>query len=299
MTNKLVVLSVALVALTLGMVGAQMGQGFLYRGQDMNVLRSIRMNDRSTFPAAGHDFYRSHPRTRTPYNPTMSMDEMIARQKQEAANMQDPVAKAMTLTRNLESRICEANEDLSIVDDAPCRTNDECDLICRDYAAKQEEVVTAFYCDPRGNTCGCCTPQSQSGGRSESFGEPSFGGSGDMGTSSFGMGDSGFGSSDMGASSFGMGDSGFGNSGFGPSTGGFGSSSQPFDSSFANEGSNMGSNLMAQPPMNTNMPSNMMPPAGYAPDPNAGAAAGAMPYDPNAYNQPNYYPSDMSGFAAM
>lgn len=31
---------------------------------------------------------------------------------------------------------------------------------------------------------------------------------------------------------------------------------------------------------------------------NMGAAAGTMPYDPNAYNQPNYYP-DMSGYAAM
>lgn len=54
----------------------------------MQVLRSIRMNDRSTFPTAGHDFYRGQARTRTPYNPSMTMEEMVARQKQEAANTQ-------------------------------------------------------------------------------------------------------------------------------------------------------------------------------------------------------------------
>ena len=47
--------------------------------------------------------------------------------------------------------------------------------MCRDYAGKQEEVVSAFYCDPRYNTCACCSPQTSSGGRSDSFSQPTFG----------------------------------------------------------------------------------------------------------------------------
>jgi len=30
-------------------------------------------------------------------------------------------------------------------------------MICRDYAGKQTEHIMAYYCDPRENTCGCCS----------------------------------------------------------------------------------------------------------------------------------------------
>jgi len=105
--------------------------GYLYRGEDFEVLRSIRLNDPQTWPTPNYDFYQGKAPRHT--IPNQQQQQGVA----SGANVppkdeplpDDPVARAMELTKNIEPRICTDKEELALIDDATCKTNSDCDVL--------------------------------------------------------------------------------------------------------------------------------------------------------------------------
>jgi len=99
-------------------------RGYLYRGQDFEVLRDINLDDRQTWPKPNYDFYQGRPRIHTIPSSQGSTDVP----SKETQLPEDPVARALELTKSIEPRICTAKEELTLIDDASCRSNDDCNV---------------------------------------------------------------------------------------------------------------------------------------------------------------------------